>query len=74
MLLALYGLGFGLLALAWDGGTDRVLDDYLIIGISLAFLIAAAGLLLRQRWSLGLLGGAGALLALLAVALSLAGG
>jgi len=48
--VALAGLGYGLFALAWDGGTDRVTGDRILIGLAPLLAAGAGGMIARQYW------------------------
>ncbi len=74
LLLALWGLGYGWFALAWDGGTQRVAGDWALIGLSALLGIGAIAAIAGQRWGWILCGLVVAGCALLFLGIGISGG
>jgi hypothetical protein len=50
LLIGLGMLAYGWFALGWDGGTDRVIGDWIVIGVGLVLGIGAVALIARRNW------------------------
>lgn len=63
LFVALWMVAYGWLALGWDGGTDRVTGDWIVIGVGLLLGAGAIGLIARRKWGWAVsgIGGAAAL-------------
>ena len=48
--VALWMLAYGWFALGWDGGTDRVIGDWIVIGVGAVLGAGGVALIARRRW------------------------